>query len=526
MNLKSIRWRLPFSYAAIVLLAALSLGSVMLLVLNGYYSQQEQDYLLNNARTLQPFIEASLKSDALPGNFQDTLNSLAFFTQTRIRVLEKDGRTKLDSGIPNPDQTILVSQGVTNGTVLVLPADSGLGNGTIQGTGNPIDEADIHVGESALQVGPGGLVFNLDVSPYGYGLSSVTTAAAPYNRSTHRSSQSVNISLEGSLGTLVISDGPAYGWDIIRSVLLAWAEASVIAILLAILAGFSSSRQVTHPVMLLTDVTHRMESGDLAARVTIPETKTATEFQALAHSFNSMAERVENTVSTLRAFVADAAHEFHTPLTALHTNLELVAEEKDDDRRSLFLERAQEQNLRLEALVDGLLDLSRIESAGKFEGTFIELNPLVREIGEKYSTLADQTRRFFSQELPDETIHVRGDELHLRRILTNLLENALKFTPTGGKISLRLEKVADQAILSVEDTGIGIPPEDMPHLFERFHRGRNASRYLGNGLGLAIVKALVEAQGGRIKAVSELNVGTRIIVTLPLCSTIPHLPPY
>jgi len=518
MNLKSIRWRLPFSYATIALLAALSLGSVMLLVLNRYYARQEQEYLLDNARALQPMIEGALKMNALPDNFQDSLNSLAFFTQTRIRVLEEDGTTKLDSGIPNPDQTILVSQGVFNGTVLVLPADSKLGNGTIQGTSNSTNGVEVPMGEVPQQVGTGGTMFNLGVSPYGYGLTSATTAATTNNRSNHRSSQSVNISLEGSLGTLVVSDGPAYGWDIIRSVLLAWAGASIIAILLAILAGLYSSRQVTHPVMLLTDVTHRMESGDLAARVTIPETKTATEFQALAHSFNGMAERVENTVSTLRAFVADAAHELHTPLAALHTNLELVVEEKDANRRSLFLERAQEQNLRLEALVNGLLDLSRIEAAGKSEGTSIELNPLVREIGKVFATQADQAKQIFLQEIPEETIQVEGSELHLRRILTNLLENALKFTPAGGKIHLRLEKINDQVILSVKDTGIGIPPEDIPHLFERFHRGRNASRYMGNGLGLAIVKALVEAQGGCVRAESEERVGTTIIVMLPLRS--------
>ena len=95
--------------------------------------------------------------------------------------------------------------------------------------------------------------------------------------------------------------------------------------------------------------------------------------------------------------------------------------------------------------------------------------------------------------LPDETVDIPGNETQLRQVIINLLENALKFTPAGGWISLSVEHSPDQVTLTVSDSGIGIPPEDLPHLFERFHRGRNASEYPGNGLGLAIVKAIVNA---------------------------------
>jgi signal transduction histidine kinase len=274
---------------------------------------------------------------------------------------------------------------------------------------------------------------------------------------------------------------------------------------------------VTHPILILTNVTQRMESGDLSNRVNLPEKGSAAEFQTLAHSFNSMAQRVENTISMLRAFVADAAHELHTPLTALHTSLELAADETDATQHSLFLERAQEQSQRLEALVSGLLDLSRIEAAGKLsDAVLLELNPLVQEVSEQFAARAEQAGRDFTLELPVETIRVQVDSSQLRRVLTNLLENALKFTPTGGRITLRLTTRDDQAILSVADTGIGVPPDDLPRLFERFHRGRNASRYPGSGLGLAIVKAMVDAQGGSVRAESEVGAGTSIIVAFPL----------
>ena len=171
----------------------------------------------------------------------------------------------------------------------------------------------------------------------------------------------------------------------------------------------------------------------------------------------------------------------------------------------------------MEALVSGLLDLSRIEADGKLSyAVLLELNPLVQEMGEQFASRAEQAGRDFTLELPVETIRVQADDSQLHRVLTNLLENALKFTPAGGTVTLRLTAQADQAVLTVSDTGIGIPPDDLPRLFERFHRGRNASRYRGSGLGLAIVKALVDAQGGSVRAESEVGAGTSIILTIPL----------
>ena len=118
--------------------------------------------------------------------------------------------------------------------------------------------------------------------------------------------------------------------------------------------------------------------------------------------------------------------------------------------------------------------------------------------------------------IPEESLDIQGNETQLRQVITNLLENALKFTPAGGWISLSVEQTSDQVKLSVSDSGIGIPPEDLHHLFERFHRGRNASEYPGNGLGLAIVKAIVEAHQGSVAVRSEAMQGTLISVSLPI----------
>jgi len=515
MNLKSIRWRLPLSYAGIALLAALCLGSVMLLVLNRYYTRQERDYLLGNAQGLQPMVEQALQTHAPQASLQGMVDNLSFLSQTRIRLLDAQGNPLADSGVPESNQVVSVSVGITKSIVISAPENvpPNMANGTTSHGFLTTETGPAGGMPGTLTTSSeGNTVVALSASPYGYSFVSAPSPAS----SSRRSAQVVSLPLSGSLGTLEISKGPAYGQDILHSVSLAWVVAGLIAVCLAELAGWYASRLVTGPVLALDGATQRMQAGDLSARVRLPGKRPTAEFQELADSFNDMAQRVETTVSTLQSFVADAAHELHTPLTALHTNLELAADETDIDRRSLYLERAQEQNLRLGVLVSRLLDLSRIEAARTPPVTApLELIPELQELGRQFAARAEQAGQFFMLELPAQTIRVQVDDAQLRSILINLLENALKFTPAGGTITLRLATQADQAVLSVSDTGIGIPPEDLPHLFERFHRGRNASRYPGSGLGLAIVKALVEAQGGSVRAESKVGAGTIVIVALP-----------
>jgi signal transduction histidine kinase len=520
MNRNSIRWRLPTSYAVIALLAALSLGSVMILVLRDYYAKQEREYLYGNATALQPVIEQILQSDLSEASLQDQIRGLAFLSQTQIRLFDTIGHTLADSGAPDSKQVVAVSGGVpVSGNVMFsVPA-------------NPPEEKGpllIYRKEGSLplpqvaplekQIIPGksaDIILSVNASPYGYGF---VARAEPTQ--TRRSSQSVSVLLLASngtkLGALEFSNGPSYGADVINSVTSAWLVASIFAVAIAALAGWFMSKRVTRPVLALEDATRQMERGDLSIRVHLQNEKQQ-EFLSLADSFNGMAAQVEQTVSTLREFVADAAHELHTPLTALQTNLELARDEKNISVRSRYLVRAQEQAQRLEALVRSLLDLSRIQAAeSKIDLTPVDLSQLVREVSEQFASRAEQTEHEFEVNLFEENVSVRGNPEQLRQVMINLLENALKFTPGNGLISVAFGAVEDEAKLTITDTGIGIPTEDLPYLFERFHRGRNASHFVGNGLGLAIVKAIVTAHGGNIAVQSEPGKGTQMIVSIPI----------
>ncbi|HEU0297032.1 MAG TPA: HAMP domain-containing sensor histidine kinase [Anaerolineales bacterium] len=530
MNRNSIRWRLPASYGIIALLAALSLGSVMLLVLRSYYARQEQDYLFGNALALQPIIERALQSNLPQELLQDQIDSLAFLSQTRVRVLDTSGRIKADSGVPHLNQIVAV-MGETKREIpysgpAVLPEDKipfVIYSNKSQTVPQMMPfEKELSSSGPAPQTD---MILSVSASPYGYGF-----VPAAHSDPTRRSPYVAEILLIASdgrkLGVLEFSNGPSYGADVIDSVTLAWLIASVFAIAIAALTGWFMSKRVTRPVLALENATRQMEQGDLSVRVVLPNERQQ-EFVSLANSFNGMAEQVEQTVSTLRAFVADAAHELHTPLTALQANIELARNEtlapgasagENASARTRYLARAQEQGQRLEALVKSLLDLSRIEAAVSKSGLApVDMLQLVREVGEQYASRAEQTERSFTMDAPEEPVQVQGNEAQLRQVVSNLLENALKFTPASGLISLNLERSENELQLAVSDSGIGIPPDDLPQLFERFHRARNAAEYSGNGLGLAIVKAIVQSHGGSVTAHSAgPGEGSRFVLNLPL----------
>jgi signal transduction histidine kinase len=266
-------------------------------------------------------------------------------------------------------------------------------------------------------------------------------------------------------------------------------------------------------VLALTAATAHMAAGDLGTRAVVAG---EDEFGCLGLSFNVMAGRVETTIRALRRFVSDAAHELHTPLTALRTNLELAAGEGIDSARLAFIERAQEQVERLETLAGDLLDLSRIEAGvNNDQPISLDLMALVRRTSELYASRAEQAGLSFDLDVPEGTITIQGNQERVSRALGNLLDNAIKFTPGGGAVSLSLRQQGQWAELWVQDTGIGIPTDDLPQLFSRFHRGHNATAYPGSGLGLAIVAAIVEGHGGQVAAENTAS-GARFCLRLPL----------
>lgn len=493
LDRNSLRWRLPLSYAVIALITAAALAGVLLLALQRYYQEQERRYLLGNARTIGIAMQLA-DSYHLPAEaVQAQVKTFSFFTQTHVRLLDAQRNTLADSGSPTDQPALTLryaDQGNGDGLVWVLAAVFGGIRNTVPAPNQP---GVLHVPADSL---------------YGGALGQTDALSA------RRSATIVTVPIAdesgGVVGYVELSEGPAYGQDIIRNVAWGLALAATAAIALAATIGWRISRRISAPVVALVETTLRMTSGDLSTRATIDR---RDEIGVLARAFNEMAARIEETITTLRAFVSDAAHELLTPLTALHTGLELAADDPDPIQRAAHLERALAQLRRLESLTANLLDLSRLEAGDPEKHCPIALAHLVAELSEVYASRAEQADSTLHLAHPGTPISILGNALLLRQAVGNLLDNAIKFTPPGGHIYVRLDQDDRGIVITVQDTGIGIPDEDLPHLFKRFHRGRNVATYPGSGLGLAITQSIIHAHGGRIEVHSS-GAGTSVQIVL------------
>ncbi|UCC63601.1 MAG: HAMP domain-containing histidine kinase, partial [Anaerolineae bacterium] len=476
---KSIRWRLPLSYAGIALLAALALGGVLLIVLRGYYAQRERNHLMDNARAIgDTLIPLLAQPDVTPEELQAQVESLSFLSQTRVRLLDAARQVLADSGPFNASRIriALTSQGSGSDAFIRLmeerivplrerrfPVEAEGMPETVEIVVTPIRRPTLppFPTRSALPSLPSQRVINSDFSVVGT-LQGFDLSGEEDSAGGRRSNQEARISLypepDQLRAIVVLSEGPAYGKEIVGKVAWGWAIAAAVSVILAAAAGWFISRNINAPLLNLTGVTARMAGGDLSARADVA---SQDELGLLAYSFNQMAEQVEKTVVTLRRFVSDAAHELHTPLTALHTNLELAPDEE-------FVRRARVQVRRLERLTEGLLDLSRVEAGRSQEKhTPLELVTLVKQVSELYASRAEQAGLAFNLTLPERPVTVRGGRAQLRQVLENLLDNAIKFTPEGGSVGAGIHQHGGQVELWVEDTGIGIPVDDLPRLFDR-----------------------------------------------------------
>lgn len=553
----SLRWRLPLSYAGIALFAAVCLGVVLLITLRSYYLQREQAYLVDNARAIGEAVVDMAAQDTSPAALRSQLKSFSFLSQTRVRLLDETKGIVVDSGGPQQQQEVValsllapstspahlevplktvsspelemeidllssrVSRtmtttlgGDTYRSLIVIEDDAATITETIVISGSGLDTLLGSADESGVNIDPPRLVSRLPTvgTPYGFGFD------ASVGSSDRRSQQVVRYPFHDEGGSLAgyveLSEGPAYGLQVLESVASGWLIAGVVAVALAAGVGWFVSRRISRPLLSLAGTTARMAEGELTARA---EVVSQDEFGSLARSFNEMADRVEETVVTLRRFVTDAAHELQTPLTALRTNLELIAsgEHEEGDRRAL-VDRALTQVTRLAALTGGLLELSRIESdVLRDQHAPLDLVALTRETSELYASQAEQADLSFHIELPLGALMIDGNGYQLRRALGNLLDNAIKFTPSGGKVQVGVRDDGQWTVLWVADAGIGIPEGDLSHLFGRFHRGGNAACYPGSGLGLAIVRAIAESHGGQVVVEQNVPHGALFSLRLP-----------
>jgi signal transduction histidine kinase len=307
------------------------------------------------------------------------------------------------------------------------------------------------------------------------------------------------------------------------------AMAGCIGGLLSVLLALLIAESVSRPLRRLAGAANAIEQGNYDQAVPI---QGPAEVQELARNFNTMAEQVHTSQQSQRDLLANVSHDLKTPLTSIQGFAQAITDGAAGDSESIRHSAGviRDEAQRMTRMVSELLDLARIESGQiVMQREPLELRALLRDCADKLALRAQQAGVALNVLTTDDLPVIVGDGDRLAQVFTNLIDNALKHTPSGGKVTVAARSLTGSSIVRrgktwpagvevrVADTGSGIPPQDLGRVFERFYQvDKSRQRGGGLGLGLAIVKQIVEAHYGTIKAESVLGAGSRFIVTLPL----------
>ena len=298
--------------------------------------------------------------------------------------------------------------------------------------------------------------------------------------------------------------------------LLLWSAPAVL--LLASLGGIWISRRALAPVDEITLAARSIGIQSLSQRLDVPS--TGDELQRLSETWNEMLARLEAAVKRLSQFTADASHELRTPVALIRTTAELtLRRERSPETYREALRQVVLESERTSRLVDDLLLLARADAGlPSLALERMELTPLVRDVCQQGQVLAESRQLQISTVAPEEPVFVEANDPALRRMLLLLLDNAMKYTPVGGRIVLSVDRDPGGATVAVRDTGIGIPETALPHVFERFYRvdeSRNRDAG-GTGLGLSIAKWIAERHHASLEAESVVGEGSVFRIRFPL----------
>ncbi len=289
-----------------------------------------------------------------------------------------------------------------------------------------------------------------------------------------------------------------------------------IAVAIAAFSGWILARRALRPVDEITRTAQNISVHSLDQR--LPEPRYDDELGRLSKTFNALLERIQIGVEKIQRFSADASHELRTPLTVLHGEMEVaLRKERSPKEYQTVLNSALQEIGWMEKIVNNLLTLSRADSGqATLEIQNADLTQLLKDSIEMNSNAAEAKK--IKMHLNAKSMHGRVDPDRIRQLFINLLDNAIKYSPKDREIKMELKRLDDEAVIVFQDQGIGIPPQDLPYVFERFYRAdKSRSRELhGSGLGLSICQWIVNAHHGTLEIDSEPEKGTTVTIRLPL----------
>ena len=314
---------------------------------------------------------------------------------------------------------------------------------------------------------------------------------------------------------LQISKGPEDREELLNQFQNTFLTVLLGMVILSVAVGIFLARQALRPVRGLISVLGPIiDTGNIRAR--IPMRSTSAEFEELAIRFNQALEKIDALMEGMKATLDNAAHDLRTPMTRLRGVAEMALKsEADPERYREALSDCLEESDQVLQMLNMLMDISEVE-AGSLKLNLREVNVLgmLNDTCELYSCVADEKSITVQVECPKD-ICVSGDRNRVLQVMANLMDNAIKYTPAGGKVKLAATKSHDEIIIEVKDSGIGIAPEDLPKIWDRLYRGDKSRTQRGLGLGLSLVKAVVQAHNGNIKVFTEQTQGSRFVICLP-----------
>jgi signal transduction histidine kinase len=521
---RSIRWRLVFSYVLLTLLTVSLIGVLALSLVKRYVDRQERAQLTSNAEAVARQASSLMRPVVRQRALQELAQASSFLGNTRVRILDGKRQVLADAWpsaqghefvwiLPPAEWQVRVMSELSSPVILALPSGRQILVPFVMQEHVLLERLPPNTAYTRVRRWEGmwGSRFVFYVTPEAETALQEHAEAVSPPRSKHTIAVPIG-EAQRPLGYVEISQGPDLS-----------AEA-----LIAVIVGLLVSRGLSAPLHELAAVTDRMSGGDLSTRAPV---RSKNEIGQLARQFNHMAERLEASFSelsaerdALRRFIADASHELRTPITALKNFNDLLqgVAMDDPDARAEFLAESQVQIERLEWITGNLLDLSRLDAGlVALDVTDHDVGDLIQAAVSSFKALAHEKQIALTTHLPASPSTLRCDRARIELALSNLLDNAIKFTPPGGQITVGGKETDEAVRLWVRDSGVGIDSEDVPHIFERFYRGRHgpedkgSRRHSGSGLGLSIVRSIVQAHGGAVSVESAPGAGSTFTIALP-----------
>ena len=291
-------------------------------------------------------------------------------------------------------------------------------------------------------------------------------------------------------------------------------------VLLASFFGYWLSGKALAPMNLIIESAERVGVHNLSRRLQVPRARD--ELRRLTEHLNAMLDRIETSVKRITRFTADASHDLRTPLALIRTNAELVLRRpRSENEYREALSRILATSEETTELIEQLLMLARADAnAAQLKRESTNLQAVLRRVAQKAKMLASGKGLGFSESLPPRHALLIANEAALERLFMSVVDNAVKYTPSGGRVALDLFLESSHAVIEIQDTGIGIAEKDLSHVFERFYRADQvrSRETRGSGLGLSIARWIAESHNGSIELSSRLGQGTKVTIRLPLAS--------